>query len=287
VKRILHNIISAAVVSVCCLALFACSGGGQTDLAKSSQVLAKVGDKEITTSYFDRQVANLPETAKQLVMQGQGGKKAMLEGLVNRELIFNEAVKNKLDKDAEINRKAEDMKKELIINTYLQNEIGGKIKVSEGDVRAYYDQNPGEFKNREEMHLAQIVVADDKKAAEVMGQLANGKNFGDLAQDASIDKMTAQRKGDVGWFTYKRLPQEVRDGVYKLKPGDISQPYKMGANYEIYKMLERKTSSYSFEQVKGAVQAQLQAEKYQAALKAKIDELKKGTTVTINESLLK
>ncbi len=46
-------------------------GSSQTDLSKSGQVLAKVGDKEITTSYFDRQIANLPNQQNSLLRRGR------------------------------------------------------------------------------------------------------------------------------------------------------------------------------------------------------------------------
>lgn len=261
-------------------------GSSQTDLSKSGQVLAKVGDKEITTSYFDRQIANLPESAKQFVTQGQG-KKAMLEGMVNREIIFNEAIKKKLDKDAELQRKVEDMKRELLVTTYLQNEVISKIKVDDKDVRDFYDQNPGEFKNREEIRISQIVVADEKKAKEVIEKLSNRRDFGDLAAEISTDKPSAARKGDVGFFTHGRLPQEIRDSVFKLKVGEVSQPHKMNGAYEIYKITDRKTTAYTFEQVKDAIRMQLFNQKMQAEVKRIVDEAKKTTPVVMNDSLLK
>src|SRR5512136_1416184 len=55
---------------------------GKGDISKSSQVLARVGDREITTAYYDRQIANFPESVQKLSTHEEG-KKAILDGFVN------------------------------------------------------------------------------------------------------------------------------------------------------------------------------------------------------------
>jgi len=57
--------------------------------------------------------------------------------------------------------------------------------------------------------------------------------------------------------------------------------------YEIYKITDRRTVSYSFDQVKNAVKLQLIDQKIQDSLKALLDDLKKNMKIQINESLLK
>jgi peptidyl-prolyl cis-trans isomerase C len=266
------------------LMLSACSS--DNDILRSSQVLARVGDKEITTTYFERQLAGLPESLQKLSTHGQG-KKDALEGLVNREILYTEALKKKVDKDAEIERKFEDLKKELVISTYLQNEIISRIKVDDREVEAFYKNNPAEFKNCEELRISQIVVPNEAKAQEILEKLRIRRDFGDLAEHYSIDKASAVNKGDLGYFTYKRLPEEVRDDVFKLKVGEISKPYKMSVGYEIYKITDRRTVSFTFDQVKDSIRTQIFNDKFNKELVTLLDGLKKNTTVQINEALLK
>lgn len=276
-------LLTAACAVLLLLMLAAC---GRGDISKSSQVLARVGDREITTTYFDRQLANLPESVQKLSTKGEG-KKAILEGFVNREVLYAEAIDKKVDKDPELRKKFEDVKKELIINTYLQNQIIGRIKVDEKEAEAFYNSNTSEFKNREEVKISQIVVADEGTAQQMIDKLNIRRDFGELAQVHSIDKPSAERKGDVGWFSYQKLPEEVRDGVFKLRVGEVSKPYKMPDGYEIYKITDRKNVSYSFDQVKNAIKMQLFQDKFQKELKTLLDGLKKKTTVQVNEALLK
>ncbi len=272
----------AAAISAFAL-LAAC---GSRDISTSSQVLARVGDKEITTVYFERQLTNLPESVQKLTAQGQG-RKAILEGVVNREILYADALKKKVDKNADLQRKFEDTKKELIISAYLQNEIFGRIKVDDKEIESYYEANPSEYKNRQEVRISQIVVPDEAKAREMLDKLAIRRDFGDLAANYSTDKESAARKGDVGWFTYNRLPGEVRDSVFKLGVGGVSKPCKMPDGYEIYRVTDRRTVSYSLDKAKEAVRMQLFNEKFQKELMALVDGLKKTTKVQVNEALLR
>src|SRR4030043_2228334 len=153
------------------------SGCSKSDIAKSSQVLAKVDDKEITTSYFERQIKNLPESVQRLSLEGEG-KRAILEGMINREILYKEAVKKGINKDVEIKRKLEDMEKELIISAFIQREFGDKLMVEDKEVQDYYNTHINEFKNREEIRISQIVVSEEKEAGDVLEKLKEGKYFG-------------------------------------------------------------------------------------------------------------
>ncbi len=277
------TIVTILALTVAVTQLTAC---GKDDITKSTQVLARIGDKEITTTYFDRQVGSLPESVQKLTTNG-AGKKAILEALVNRELLYAAALDKKVDKTADMQKKLEDLKKEMIVNSYLQNTIMDKIKVDDKEVADFYAANPGEFRNREEVRISQIVVADAQKAEEIQEKLSIRRAFGELAEAHSIDKASAARQGDVGWFTRQKLPEAVRDSVFKLRVNEVSKPFKLGEGYEIYRITDRKTVSYTLDQVKDAIKVQLGNEKYQAELKTLVDGLKKTTTVQVNEALLK
>jgi peptidyl-prolyl cis-trans isomerase C len=273
---------AAAVLGAVALSFAACS----TDISKSNQVLARVGDREITSAYFERQVADLPEGVREASLQGEG-KKAIVEGLVDREIIYGAAVKKKLDKSVDLNRKFEDLKKELVIKTYLENELGDRVKVEDAEVQAYYNNHPAEYQRREEVRVSQIVVADEARAQEILEKLSIKREFGELATSYSTDQGSAARQGDVGWFSYAKLPAEVRDGIFRLANGEVSKPFKTAGGYEIYKVTDRRTLSFPLEKVRDAIRAQIFAEKSQKEVKAVVEGLKKDVVVQYNEQLLK
>jgi len=274
------------ILSISAAAFFMLGGCDKEETATSNQVMARVGDEEITTTDFDGQIGNLPEAEQKVSAQGQG-KKAVLEALVNRELLYAAARKKSLDKDAVLLSKFEELKKELVVNSYLQNEISAKLKVDDREVEVFYNANPAEFKNREEVRVSQIVVPDQARAREILDKLSIRRDFGELAANHSSDKESAARRGDVGWFTRSRLPEEIRDSVFILRPGEVSKPYRMSDGYEIYKITDRRTLSYPLDKVKEAIRTQLYNEKFAKELKALLEGLKKTTTVKVNEALLR
>lgn len=272
-------------LSIIFFAVFTTACGKSSDLAKSSQVLARVDDKEITISYFERQMDKLPESIQRLTIEKQG-KKAVLEGLINREVLYKEALKRGIDKDVDIKRRLEDIKKELITNSLVQKDVIDKLKIDDKAVEDYYRNNPDEFKDRKEIRISQIIVPDKKTADDVAAKLNGGVDFGELVAKYSTDKPSALRKGDVGYFTYKQLPQEIRDEVFRMGVGDISKPYQLGAGYEIYRITDKRVASYSFEQIKDTLKAQMLDRKFKESLKAMLDNLKKDVKIQINEGLL-
>ncbi|TAN41253.1 MAG: hypothetical protein EPN22_16110 [Nitrospirae bacterium] len=278
-KNLFSGLLSFAFLA----ATFGC--GGTDDMAKSSQVLARVGKKEITINSFERQLSNLPESVQKLAVAGKG-KQALLEGMINREILYSDAVKKDLEKDPELQRKLDDIKKELIVTTYLQREVLNKITVEDKDAQEYYKAHPDEFKNREEVRLSQIVLSDKKEADDMLGKLKGKKDFAELAARYSTDKISALRRGDAGYFIKNQLPDEVREDIFRMKAGEISGVYKMSGGYEIYKVTDRRTISYSFEQVKEGLKNRLKNEKFQESLKKRIDDLKKDIKVQVNENLL-
>ena len=61
----------------------------------------------VDITFFERQLATMLKPLHTLSIFGQG-KRAVLEGLVNSEILYAEALGKKSDKDAEIERKFED-----------------------------------------------------------------------------------------------------------------------------------------------------------------------------------
>lgn len=258
---------------------------GKSDIAKSSQVLAKVGDTEITTTYFERQLSNLPESMQKLSLEGEG-KRALLDGMINREILYKEATKRKIENNVELRRKMDEIKKELVINTFIQNEVASKIKIDDKEIQDYFNSHPEEFKNREEIRISQIVVPEKKEADDILSRLRGGEDFGKLAVKYSIDKPSAIRNGDVGFFTYNQLPSQIRDSVFRISTGGISEAHKLPGGYEIYKIMDRRVVSYTLDQIKEPLRLQLMKQKYNESLKKVLADLKKNVKIQVNESLL-
>lgn len=110
--------------TLCMVALVGCQGsstpgGSQSQGKKEGKVLAEVNNSSITTGDFDRELKNLPEYLKAMADTPQG-RKEMLDTMVIRELILQQAAKDGLDKGPEIEEKLQDLRKRLVVESYLK-----------------------------------------------------------------------------------------------------------------------------------------------------------------------
>ena len=112
--------------TICLVALVGCQGssstGGAKTEKKTGQVLAEVNGGSITTGDFERELKNLPEYLKAMADTPQG-RKEMLDTMVIRELILQQAAKDGLDKGPEIEDKLQDLKKRLVVESFLKKKV--------------------------------------------------------------------------------------------------------------------------------------------------------------------
>ena len=101
-------------------------------------------------------------------------------------------------------------------------------------------QNPQNAKasSSAKITLQLIIVGSPGEAQEILEQLKNGADFGELAKERSIDP-TADASGNMGELALGALRAELRDAVSGLQAGEVSGVVKVPAGYAIVKVLAR------------------------------------------------
>lgn len=69
--------------------------------------------------------------------------------------------------------------------------------------------------------IRHILLTDENKAKEVLGKVAGGGNFEELAKEFSQDSKSRDKGGELGWVNRGQLPKEVEEVAFILKPGEI------------------------------------------------------------------
>jgi EpsD family peptidyl-prolyl cis-trans isomerase len=248
--------------------------------------LAKVGSAVITQADFEREFKNLPQFA-QTLFQGSGGKERFLDELIKKEMLYQEALKKGLDKDPQYLAKVEDFKKLTLVSMLLEKEIGTKGKVTEQDAKDYYDKHKEDFAAVSQIKLSQILVRTEDEANKIMASLKNGEDFAKLAREKSIDTRTAKNGGDVGFVSKGQLMPEIEAVAARLKIGEVSEPIKTKAGYEIIKVTDKKFGKpIEFDKVQRVIMQRLAAEQQKDAFDSYMDQLKKSYKVEINKEAL-
>ncbi|MGD2049910.1 MAG: SurA N-terminal domain-containing protein [Chloroflexota bacterium] len=98
----------------------------------------------------------------------------------------------------------------------------------------------------EQVHASYIQVDDQTLAQSLLDQIRNGADFALLAQQYSLDRVTGENGGDLGFFARgSLLVPVVEEAAFNLQPGEVSEVISgpladgTGTTYYIVKVLER------------------------------------------------
>jgi len=266
--------------------LFAFISCAKKEEQKKGPYLAKVGNTTITQADIEKEIKNLPEFAQNL-FGGPGGKERFLDELVKKELLYQEALKKGFDKDPEYLRKLEEFKKLTLIGQLLEKEIESKAKVTEQDVKDYYEKHKADLSSVSQIRASHILVKTEAEAKKMLERLKKGENFAELAKKYSIDPGSAKNGGDLGYFSSGQMVPEFEAAAAKLKAGEMSEPVKTKFGYHIIKVTDKKMGKpVEFEKVKSVLLQRLTAEKQKEVFDTYVESLKKSYKVEINKEAL-
>jgi peptidyl-prolyl cis-trans isomerase D len=121
------------------------------------------------------------------------------------------------------------------------SELASTIEVSDAEIQARWDQNPG----RETVTASHILfrIEDPAKEDEVVARaepiLARaqaGEDFAELARQYSEDETNAAQGGILGSFPRGQMVREFEDAAFALEPGQTSGLVKSPFGYHIIKV---------------------------------------------------
>ncbi len=182
---------------------------------------------------------------------------------------------------------ARDIVKDGLQQQKLYDHITRGVRFSEADAKAYYEENPAEFKVAAGRTASHILVATEAEADAIRAE-ATSENFADLAEENSTDTGSATQGGSLGPIKKGQLVPEFEKVAFDLEDGAISQPVKTQFGWHIITVDVTPASTTSFADAKDQiVQAQLN-QKRQAEFTKWSEGVLKGwedRTVYADESL--
>ena len=280
---------ATVILLALCVAATGCKQQATTEAKKGpgkGVVLAEVNGTAITDNDFYKEQETLPPYLKPMTETAEG-KKEMIDTMVVRELIMQQAKKDGIDSTPEVAAKLEDLKKRVIVEAFLKKKVEEAANVSDAELQEFYKKNQDKFKTGEQIRASHILVKTEPEAKEIEKQLKGGANFEELAKKKSIDG-AAPKGGDLGWFGRGSMLPDFENVAFGLKEGQLSGivPTKFG--YHIIKVTgKRPAGPRSFEEVKDQIKAAIVPEKQQEVFKKLKDDLKKTAKISVKEDALK
>ena len=183
-----------------------------------SDVIAIVNGKPLTKNDF-RTFINI-RTGNRLQKGGlsQEQLQSLLVEYINRELIYQEALKKGYDRVPEVATVIDNHRRNILASYTAQQVINQPL--SDEELRQAYEKylaHPTvEYKTRH------ILVNSEKEALQVIHALDKGADFAQLAKKRSIDA-SAKNGGSLDWFSTQEVIPPFREALRKLKPGQYTR----------------------------------------------------------------
>jgi peptidyl-prolyl cis-trans isomerase SurA len=166
------------------------------------------------------------------------------ENKIENDEQFQAALKQEGMTVADLRRNIE---RRMLVQRVEQNEILGRIAVSDVEAREYYDAHVTEFTKPQSVTLREIFVAVPEggtalqdtaareKASQIRQRATAGENFEKLAVDMS-DSPSKANAGLIGPLNISELSPDVRKLIESMKPGQISDIIRAPRGYQLLKL---------------------------------------------------
>lgn len=120
----------------------------------------------------------------------------------------------------------DEVKRQLAINTLLQQITAGVPAVTAEQVRKEYQDRKKEMVSPETRHLRNIVVNSEDTASRILQQAREGADFSQLAAEHSLDQSTKDKGGDIGELTADQLDKQFAEAAFKAGDKSVFGPVK-------------------------------------------------------------
>ncbi|PHV07401.1 peptidyl-prolyl cis-trans isomerase, EpsD family [Janthinobacterium sp. BJB412] len=194
--------------------LSGCGGSGSKE-PKSGQALASVGGEEITMLQLNEEMQRAGVQAG----QQEAASKQLLESLIDRQLLLNEAVRDKLDRDPKVVQAVERAKALILAQSYMQKRIGAPAKPVKAEVEDYFAKHPEFFNERKQFDMRQLVFASKDSNDALKAAIDAAKSLDDAAGWMEQHKVKFARAQLSR--TSADLPPELSAKLLKMPKGQL------------------------------------------------------------------
>jgi hypothetical protein len=247
--------------------------------ADTKEVVAYVGDYETTVDDFNAYREKAISISLPLTLQQ---KAELLDNLIDRQLLIQDAVNEGLDKKADFMKEIEGYWHQALIKRILDKrskEIAAGVKVYRKEKEAYHRDvigkelfafvlflnNAGEAK----------VVSGLKKEDEICAYIKRKPK-------ALLDSKEGQVKPE-------DLPFSFTQEIYSRQAGEFTRPVKIAANLWMVGYVKSKVDTGAvpeFNKIEGRIEAAIRQQKELEGMEAWFKELRSNQKIVINEDIL-
>jgi parvulin-like peptidyl-prolyl isomerase len=286
------RLLLVALVFVTSLTVVACA---QEDDAQVDPVVARVDGQEIRRD-------DVRQVLAEVRLLGEATDEAgALDQAIRRELVRREAARLgvSVDEDALAERETqvvdelggesalgetlksasmtrsqlrESLEADLLAQTLAETKYP-EARATPSEARAFYRRHRDDlFTTPAAVDLGAINVRNRGIAGNALKRLRAGRPFSEVARQFNLDRELKDKEGRFGWVDPASLPGPLREGVERLRLGELSPPLAFGGGVWVFKVFGlRPERVLSFGEVRADIVRLLTARRQSDKLEAWLD----------------
>ena len=239
---------------------------------ENEKILASVGNFTVTEADMQRMIASLGARGKNY--NTKEGREILLDQLINQKLFLLDASRNLYEREPEFKAELAKLKNDLLVN-YAVNKVIGSIRVTEAEMRKYFEEHPEQFAGEKTVNASHILVSEKAQAETILSQIMSGEiSFEDAAKKHSTCPSAAEG-GCLGDFGQGQMVPEFDQACFSMAEGEIRGPIQTQFGYHLIKLNKiNESRPATFEEVRDQLYAKIISDKQQAAYQSKVNQLK-------------
>lgn len=205
-RKLIYPAIILGVLSGC---------DSRTTVNNQSQVIAKVNGDEITVHQVNAELQRI----KMPVLSPEVLSKKILESLIDRQLLVQEAIKLNLDHTPEVVELVEAARAQIYAQAYLARKVSSIPPVKENEVRRFMVEHPEVFSERKVLSTTDVVFSYDQSKIDYGTLQAKVSNLDELKallanNQIHFDMLQEQ-------IPSESMPKQALSMLNQIKVGDL------------------------------------------------------------------
>ena len=210
--------------------------------AGGDTVVARISGTEIFASDVD-----LAAQEQALVDEGISLPKTdtryreVLDELIDQRLLALDAESQGLNAERDAKIRLAAARERILGNIRVERHL--RDTVNETSIRRMYEEQAKLAARGDEVRARHILVEEKAKADELLKKIEEGADFAALAIANSIDEGSAERGGDLGYFTQDMLNGRFTRPVFNAGKGERIGPIKSEFGWHVAEVLDRRPAA--------------------------------------------
>jgi peptidyl-prolyl cis-trans isomerase C len=200
--------------------LLGCTSALHAQSAADKTVLVSVNGKSISQFQLDEVVRTSPSPEQANTPEG---RRALLEELISRELVVQDAVKKKLDNPAQAQLQLQQARESVLIDLAVEDYFK-KNPIDKTALKAEYRRQIDALKavgSTQQYQLRVLVLPTETAAREAMRDINKGQSMEELVRQSSTDPSRANG-GLVDWLLPNQMLPMIANVVVNVSKGKLA-----------------------------------------------------------------